>query len=541
MAVERSDGNQGGSQCSVDRNENRDEFKVSFDCAPVGLAHVHPDGSWLYVNPRLCEMLGYSHDELTGLRFQDVTYRDDLAADEEYVLRMLAGEIDRYQMEKRYVRKNGDLLWVIMTVSLVRDHETGNPLRFITAVEDISERKHLEQKLRNSEERLRRKAELIDLSRDAIFAHTYGANRIIYWSEGAMRTYGWTREEAEGCVAYELLQTEFPSCTYAELIGSLETTDHWEGDLIHTGRDGEKIVVSSRWGLQRDPHDRHAVAVLEVNRDVTEKRRLEAERAERLEEQRHIAEMLQKSLLMTPPPEMHPGLAVKAVYQGAEEDILVGGDFFDIFAVTENRIGLTVGDATGKGLEAALYTAELKFALRAFLRDLGCPAQALGKLNNFVAQQQELYPTDAKNSYAAVAVAIVDTGTGAVRTSTAGAERPIIIRHNGEVVESTIGGPLLGAVHDYAYAVFIDEIQDNDVLLLTTDGLVEARTQGRHREFFGTDRLVAAVRAELDRAESLAEAGHFVVEQVRQFAGGKINDDVCLLLARRSELKCCNA
>jgi len=103
---------------------------------------VAPDGSWLRVNQALCDLVGYSEEELLKLTFQDITHPDDLEKDLHFVQQMLAGEIENYSMEKRYFRKEGTLIWVNLTVSLVRK-ERGEADYFISAIEDISERKEL--------------------------------------------------------------------------------------------------------------------------------------------------------------------------------------------------------------------------------------------------------------------------------------------------------------------------------------------------------------------------------------------------------------
>lgn len=121
----------------------QERFRATFEQAAVGIAHVSPDGRWLRVNRRLCEITGYSHYELLGLTFQAITHPDDLKADLGHVRRLLAGEISTYSMDKRYVRKDGSPVWVNLTVSLVR-RPADDPAYFISVIEDVSERKRLE-------------------------------------------------------------------------------------------------------------------------------------------------------------------------------------------------------------------------------------------------------------------------------------------------------------------------------------------------------------------------------------------------------------
>jgi PAS domain S-box-containing protein len=121
-------------------------FQNAFAHAAIGMAIVAPNGKWLRVNHSICEITGYTEDELLQRSFQDITHPDDLDLDLANVGKMLAGEIDSYQMEKRYFHKNGDIVWVLLSVSLVRGAE-GSPRFFISQIQDITSRKESEQQL----------------------------------------------------------------------------------------------------------------------------------------------------------------------------------------------------------------------------------------------------------------------------------------------------------------------------------------------------------------------------------------------------------
>jgi PAS domain S-box-containing protein len=126
--------------------ESEERFRLTFDQAAVGIAHVLPDGQLLRINQKFCDIVGYSREELLAGKFQDITYPGDLEADLAHVHRMLAGEIQSYLMEKRYVRKDGSLVWINLTDALVRT-SSGDPTYFISVVQDITERKQLEEQL----------------------------------------------------------------------------------------------------------------------------------------------------------------------------------------------------------------------------------------------------------------------------------------------------------------------------------------------------------------------------------------------------------
>jgi len=126
--------------------ESEERFSNAFRYAPIGLALVSLDGHWLKVNHALCDMLGYSENELYARTFQDLIHPDDIETDLSYVRRLLAGEIHTYQMEKRYFHKSGQLIWTLLSVSLVQDQHRA-PLYFISQIENITERKQAEDAL----------------------------------------------------------------------------------------------------------------------------------------------------------------------------------------------------------------------------------------------------------------------------------------------------------------------------------------------------------------------------------------------------------
>jgi PAS domain S-box-containing protein len=132
---------------SEDMLSNVQLVDATFENAAIGIAHVGLDGSWLRVNERLLETLGYAHEELLQITFQDITHPDDLETDLDLLRALIAGEIPHYQMEKRYFRKDGELIWANLTVGLQRTPE-GEPDFCISLVEDISKRKADEEHLK---------------------------------------------------------------------------------------------------------------------------------------------------------------------------------------------------------------------------------------------------------------------------------------------------------------------------------------------------------------------------------------------------------
>ncbi|MBW4592226.1 MAG: PAS domain S-box protein [Brasilonema angustatum HA4187-MV1] len=134
--------------------ESEERFRSAFENAAIGKALVAIDGRWLRVNRSLCEIVGYCEAELLATTFQAITHPDDLDIDLDYVRQVLSDKIRYYEMEKRYFHKQGHIVWILLSGSLVRDTE-GKPLYFIAQIQDITRRKQAELALRDSERRFR--------------------------------------------------------------------------------------------------------------------------------------------------------------------------------------------------------------------------------------------------------------------------------------------------------------------------------------------------------------------------------------------------
>jgi PAS domain S-box-containing protein len=172
--------------------ESEERFRGAFEFAAIGMALVAPDGRWLRVNPSLCRIVGYSPEELLDTTFQAITHPADLDADVEYVQRMLEGSLPHYQMEKRYLHKHGHLVWIQLSVSLVRGGD-GQPLYFVSQIQDISARKEAQARLIESELRYRTIADMVPgFVYEGILSE--GRMQMTWVSAGFERVYGCSLE-----------------------------------------------------------------------------------------------------------------------------------------------------------------------------------------------------------------------------------------------------------------------------------------------------------------------------------------------------------
>ncbi|HEV2999060.1 MAG TPA: PAS domain S-box protein, partial [Solirubrobacteraceae bacterium] len=129
------------------RRHAQERFELVFEEAPIGMALVTQEGRWVRVNEALLKITGYTAEELQSKTLEEVTHPDDISTDLEHVRRLLAGEIEDYEVPKRFFHARGHIISAVLTMGLVRDRR-GKPLHFIAQIQDITESKLMEERLR---------------------------------------------------------------------------------------------------------------------------------------------------------------------------------------------------------------------------------------------------------------------------------------------------------------------------------------------------------------------------------------------------------
>ena len=253
--------------------ESEERFRLTIDEAPIGMALVALDGRFVRVNRVLCEITGYTSDELTKLTFQDITHPDDLDTDVALSQQLARGEIPRYQLEKRYIRKNRSIVDVMLSGSVLRDPE-GRPLYYIAQVEDITERKRAERALRLSEAKF---SGIVSIAADAII--TVDADqRVTVFNEGAEQIFGYSKGEMIGAPLERLI----PERHRAK---HKEDFDKFAGGTESARRMAERLEV---FGMRKNGEEFPAEASISkvvvgdatffsvVLRDITERKNVES-------------------------------------------------------------------------------------------------------------------------------------------------------------------------------------------------------------------------------------------------------------------------
>ncbi len=268
--------------------ENAERFTNAFEYASIGMALISIEGGWLKVNQTVCDLLGYTKSELMHLTFQQITHPDDLAQDLDYVHMLLDGKIKSYGLEKRYFTKSGKTVWAHLSVSLVRNQK-GEPLYFISQIEDISDRKRMEEELRKNEQRLLMATTSAQLG---VWDFDLEANRL-EWNDQMYALYGVKREDFQPSFEgwKKSLHPDDMSRSIQDFQASL-SGEKFNSEFRVVWPNGTIRNIKAMAGLVRNAQG-VATRVTGINQDITEdKRAMERlkELNEYLEEARNVAE-----------------------------------------------------------------------------------------------------------------------------------------------------------------------------------------------------------------------------------------------------------
>lgn len=304
-------------------------FAGAFSSTAVGMALVSLEGKWMEVNDALCEMFGYTRDELLQTDFQTLTHPDDLQADLELVELLLADSIPHYEMQKRYFKKNGKTIQSRLWVALVRD-VNGVPLHFVSQIQNITEEYSARQALLGSEARLRG---LFDLSPIGISLLDYKSGKRIEANESLVAPSGYTRAEFMELTERELTPPEYAPLM-SDAVDQLRKFGRYspfEKEFIR--KDGTRYPILVQGILMKEPTGRKVVWSLVE--DISERKRLDRIKNEFVSTVSHE--------LRTPLTSISGALSliVGGVLGEVNEDVL---DMLKIAAKSSERLSVLVND-----------------------------------------------------------------------------------------------------------------------------------------------------------------------------------------------------
>ncbi|MEG4805729.1 PAS domain S-box protein [Microcoleus sp. ARI1-B5] len=250
-------------QIEMALRNSEEQFRHAFEDASIGMAIVSLDGHWIKVNPALCQIIGYSSEELLALTFQDITHPDDLDGDLSYANQLLAGTISTYQLEKRYFHKQGHIIWIILNGSLVQD-EQGNPLHFISQIQEITARKEAQKTLEIQSVIMNNMAGGVCLIKASYLT-------IVYTNPTFDAMFGYTEGELAGQSVGVLnyVDTNFtPDVTVLDIVTQIEQTGEAKYEVQNRKKDG--TLFWCRVHTSMFEHPEYGTVYVAVQEDATE-------------------------------------------------------------------------------------------------------------------------------------------------------------------------------------------------------------------------------------------------------------------------------
>lgn len=246
-----------------ERQKRTEQFENAFNHAPIGMALVSLEGGFLRVNEAFSRIVGYSTEEIRSLDFQTITHPADLDADLAQLADLISGKISSYKLDKRYLRKNGRLVWVRLSVSMI-EAEDGNPPHFIAQVEDLTNEREAENRYR-----------LMAHNSTDMITTTDLEGRITFISPSCEKIMGLDPEGLLGRRAFDFVHPEDLGALRREY-GTLTRTGtarrvRWRAQRT----DGEWIWLESSIGILHDAHDEVMTGFIDVVRDVTDRKQRE--------------------------------------------------------------------------------------------------------------------------------------------------------------------------------------------------------------------------------------------------------------------------
>lgn len=534
-------------------------LRTLLNAAPLGILIANMSGAITFANPeaeRIWEM-DFAHVAGGGLRHYRLCYPDGTTVPPEdtAISRVLAGEERTPPEERIIVRPNDSRVWVETTSTLVRD-DARKPVGVFVMFCDITERKLAEHALKSRadrEEVLHRISksllssndpEIILASAMRDLGQALQADRCFYSRVDAARD--WSRIGSDWCrphlrsIAGEYKISDFgiDLTTYFAKGETRAESDVLRDNVITPPKDAEhsiglrstlsvpifdqNVLVAIITAAMSDKPRTWTMEEQVLVESVAAQIRSTVEGAKVRQRDHTIAQTLQDALL-PPLPGNIPGMDLAGFYQPALDESNIGGDFYDVFPLDSHSFVFVVGDVSGKGLKAAAQVATVRNMLRYAVYQNKDLSRAIEEVNGVIASRSLL------TGFATVFVGQFDTSTRLFKYVSCGQEPGLIYQAASDaVVCLSTNDPILGASVNSQFNEYTIQLQVGDAIALYTDGLTES---GPSRK----DLLGVPAFIDVFRKAAAHESANQIVEStiygVKQFSGGPLLDDACLLVA----------
>jgi len=516
--------------------ESEEKYRRIIETAYEGIWIVDAKGKTTFVNERMGKMMGYTVDEMIGRPLFEFMHEEDRAYSKAKLERRRRGIAEAYEF--KFKKRNGADLWTIVSANPLYDIE-GQYTGALAMITDITDRKRAEQ----LNDALNRVNTVISstLDFDEIMQKVVVESANGIGSEGGIvllregenwvlnYAYGYPKE----VIGTKLTSDEAKHATTAararEPVIINDTSSDKRANRKIMQKFGIRSVLTVPLMTRGDSigalcfcyRSRQVIfdeAQIDFARKLATSVSLALENARLYSVERSIADTLQEALITMP--RKVKGVEFSHLYRPATEATKVGGDFYDLYELEHGKIGIVIGDISGKGIEAATLTALVKNTIRAYAIEGYSPASVMTKTNNAVV---EVMPP---STFVTVCFGVLDTQTGCFTYCSAGHPPAILKRRvSGEVSVLSTRSPIIGAFTDVVY--FDDEInlETGDTLILFTDGLIEARCDSN---LLGEERLTQIIRG-LEQV-SIDDMPYEILNTVTSCAGGRFMDDLAMLV-----------
>ncbi len=522
MSVQRE------KQAALDALRARDRAIAS---ATNGVAIADPrlpDSPLVYVNEAFLQMTGYTEEEVVGRNCRFLQGPD---TDPETIRQLRDAVRGAYPCQVAILnqRKDGTPFWNELTVSPVRD-EQGTLTHFVGIQTDVTARFEQDEERTRVENRLRQFQFLSDNASDAYFLIDEDG-RFVYVNDAACHSLGYAAADFQGMRAFDI-DPNYDDASYRALFRRAADERLPPFDSVQRRADGTLFPIEasvSRLDIGGRP------LLFSICRDISDRKALEAERAQITEREHRIAEQLQAAL-QPDLPDRVPGLAIAKYYEPAlTDEAEVGGDFYDVFPISADCTALVLGDLSGKGLQAAAQVSIVRNMLRAFLYSLPTVSAAATELNRVLTENTLL------TGFSTLFFGVYSRGERILNYVNCGQEPGLIRRAaDGRVEQLPPTGPILGGIEGVQYEQGYAVLAPGDALAVFSDGMTEIGPS--RRAMLGIDGVAALLegalteKTQMEKTQTAAETAeklalHLIAGVDAAAAAGVMRDDICLLVA----------